>query len=45
MDVLAHLRGVLDVDIAAPAFFADATIAGLAEKVERVSPGLAGASG
>lgn len=43
MDVLAHLRGVLDVDIAAPEFFADATIAGLAEKVERVAPGLAGA--
>jgi amino acid adenylation domain-containing protein len=43
MDVLAHIRGVLGVEVAAPEFFADATIAALAEKVDSLSPHLAGA--
>jgi hypothetical protein len=44
MDVLAHIRSVLCVDVPAPVFFEDATVAGLAELVESRSPGSAGAS-
>lgn len=42
MDLLAHIRSVLGVDVRAELFFDNATIAGLAEMLEGCSPGLAG---
>jgi amino acid adenylation domain-containing protein len=44
MDLLAHVRSVLCVDLPVEQFFGNATVAGLAEMVESRSPELTGAS-
>lgn len=41
MDILAHIRNVLSVDVPAAEFFANATVAGLAEMIESRAPGIA----
>ncbi|SCF74547.1 AMP-binding enzyme C-terminal domain-containing protein [Streptomyces sp. Ncost-T10-10d] len=44
-DLLAHIRGVLHVDLPTAEFFENATVAGLTAMVESHSPELAGTSG